>query len=142
MATPTKTRQQVDRFAIKATSVLSAEVHNALASLPDSSCNAAPIPEKSVAKPSLRPFLTVLGVQLGVVEERLKSGTQTEAKVRKLLAALERLSTARRPEVQTPYPASVRVANRLSNTRSGPIASNRRRRYRIASIRNHILAST
>lgn len=104
MATPTKTRQQLDRFAIKATSVLSAEVHNALASLPDSSCDVAPIPEKSVAKPipeksvakSIpRPFLTMLEIHLGAVEERLKSGTQTEAKARELLAALERLSTAR-----------------------------------------------
>lgn len=89
MATPTET-QQLDRFAIKATSVLSAEVHNALASLPDSSCDVA------VAKPNPpRPFLTMLETHLGAVEERLKSGTQTEAEAPELLAALERLSTAR-----------------------------------------------
>lgn len=86
MATPTETRQQLDRFAIKATSVLIAEVHNALAT---------PIPEESVAKLSPRPFLTALEIRLGPVKERLKSGTQTEAKARELLAALERLSTAR-----------------------------------------------
>lgn len=95
MATPTETRQQLDRFAIKATSVLIAEVHNALASLPDSSCDVAPIPEESVAKLRPRPFLTTLEIRLGAVKERLKSGTQTEAKARELLAALERLSTAR-----------------------------------------------
>lgn len=104
MATPTETRQQLDQFAIKATSMLSTEIHNALACLLDSSCDVAPAPKNSVAasdmKPSLRPFLTVLEAQLGAVEERLKSGTQTEAKVRELLAALERLSTASRPELK------------------------------------------
>jgi hypothetical protein len=107
MATTTESRrQQLDRLAIKSISVLGAEVRNASADLPDSSCNVASNSKKSVAasgtKSSPRPFLMVLEVQLDVVEERLKCGTQTEAKVRELLATLERLSTASGPELK-PY---------------------------------------
>lgn len=105
MATPTETRrQQLDRFALKATSVLGAEVRSALAGLPDSSRDVAPTTKKPVTpsdtKCSPRPFLTVLEAQVDAVEERLKSGTQTETKVREILAALERLSTASGPKLK------------------------------------------
>ncbi len=97
-------QQQPNLLAITAVRVLSVEVRNALASLPESSCNAASGPAKPVTrsrpKSSPRPFLTLLETHLNTVEERLESGTQTVAKILKLLVILEKLSTASGPELK------------------------------------------